>query len=152
MLRRWCYVFWIFHSSEWWLSNSHQSSDLTRDCHKAVLQKKVLSSFWDPALHLLTTPSDRMDDSEWGQLVTQNEYSSDVFENALYMTHTRRERESACFEKKDCWCSLAFLINFILTLHPHCTPQLPKLFSKWNTGRDTPHHMAAEKAARWHSL
>ena len=70
-----------------------------------------------PALHLLATERTTV---SVGQLVTPNENSGDVFENALYMTHTRGERESACLEKRVCWCSPAFLINFILTLHPPC--------------------------------
>lgn len=96
----------------------------TKNCFVEAFQMLLLY------ISSLRSASDRPDDSECGQLVPPNENSCDVFENALYMTQTRRERESACFEKRVCWCSLAFLINFVLTLHPHCMSHLPKLFSK----------------------
>lgn len=112
------------------------------DCHQLL---------WQCSVFLWSLQSHRTDSSHCGWSETQRVHSGDVSENALYVTYTRRERESACFEKRLCWCSPAFFINFILTLHPRCISQLPKLFSRRSTGRDTPHHMAPEKAARWHS-
>lgn len=111
----------------------------------AVLHKKKKNSLElsrdAPAL------SDRTNDRGWSARNAKWVQKCTLVENALYMTRTRRERESACFVKRVCWCSLAFLINFILTLHPRCISQLPKLFSKRTTGRDAPHQMA-----RWQSL
>lgn len=82
-------------------------------------------------VEMLHSVSIRKQDNECGQLVT-NESSCDVFEKALHMTQTREQRESACFEKGLWWCSLAFLINFLLTRLPHCISHLPKAVSQEN--------------------
>lgn len=90
------------------------------------------------ALLICYVVSIEMEDNGRGQLVA-NESSCDVFEKALHMTHSREQCESACFEKRLWRCSLAFLINFLLTRLPHCISLLPKLFNKRTSGRNALH-------------
>lgn len=64
--------------------------------------QRTAINFFDSVVFLWSLQSHRRDDSQCGQPETQSVHSGDVSENALYVTYTRRERESACFEKRVC--------------------------------------------------
>lgn len=75
--------------------NASRSSVLSREvpCSTSTDKKNV------GIVEIMHYVSIRKEDNECGHLVT-NESSCDVFEKALHMTHTREQRESACFEKR----------------------------------------------------